>query len=68
MGKRVLRGSHFTRDVCLQFAKIIAGRFSLLFASPRLTRRLEALFRQQPHRGVGVHRLAEGKALRVFAA
>jgi hypothetical protein len=33
-----------------------------------LTRRLQPLFRQQPHRGVGVHRLAEGKPLRVFAA
>src|SRR5258705_9192044 len=32
------------------------------------TRRLEPLFGQQPHRGVGVHRLAQGKPLRVFAA
>src|SRR5205823_14336202 len=31
-------------------------------------RRLEPFFGQQPHRGVGVHRLAEGKPLRVFAA
>jgi hypothetical protein len=33
----------------------------------RLARRLEPLFGEQPHRGVGVHRLAERKALRVFA-
>jgi hypothetical protein len=32
-----------------------------------LTRRLEPFFRQQPHRGVGVHRLTEGKALGVLA-
>src|ERR1700751_4983272 len=31
-------------------------------------RRFQPLFRQQPHRGVGVHGLAEGKTLRVFAA
>src|SRR5258706_4924195 len=31
-------------------------------------RRLEPLFGQQPHRGVGVHRLAEGEPFRVFAA
>jgi hypothetical protein len=31
-------------------------------------RRFQPLFRQEPHRGVGVHRFAEGKALRVFAA
>ena len=36
--------------------------------SPPLARRFEPLFRQQPHRRVGVHRFAEGKALRVFAA
>ena len=34
----------------------------------QLTRRLQPLFRQQPHRGVGVHRFAEGEALGVFAA
>src|SRR3954453_21111995 len=34
----------------------------------KLARRSQPLFREQPHRGVGVHRLAEGKALRVFAA
>ena len=33
-----------------------------------LTRRLEPFFGQQPHRGVGIHRLAEGEALGVFAA
>src|SRR5258708_15219668 len=40
------------------------------FARPRrrLTRRLEPLFRQQPHRRIRVHRLAERKPLGVFAA
>src|SRR5260370_32550728 len=33
-----------------------------------LARRFQPLFSQKPHRGIGVHRLAEGKALRVFAA
>ena len=31
-------------------------------------RRLEPFFREKPHRGVGIHRLAEGEALGVFAA
>src|SRR4029079_9727603 len=33
-----------------------------------LTRGLEPLFGQEPHCGIGVHRLAEGKALCEFAA
>src|SRR6185312_13123774 len=33
-----------------------------------LTCRLEPFLGEQPHRGVGVHRLAEGEALGVFAA
>src|SRR5882672_8062939 len=40
----------------------------LLAMTADLTRRLEPLFGQQPHRGIGVHRLAERKALGVFAA
>ena len=35
-------------------------------AATTLARRLEPLFGQQPHRGVGVHRLAEREALGVF--
>src|SRR5437773_1908900 len=49
------------------FAGWIAGS-SPAMTSLDLTRRFQPLFRQQPHRRVGVHRLAEGKALRVFAA
>ena len=33
-----------------------------------LARRFQPDFGQEPHRGVGVHRLAEGEALRVLAA
>jgi hypothetical protein len=32
------------------------------------TRRFKPLFGQKAHRGVGIHRFAKGKALRVFAA
>src|SRR6516165_3392658 len=42
-------------------------RLSGMKAAPS-ARRFEPLFGEQPHRGVRVHRLAEGKALRVFAA
>src|SRR6202022_2881949 len=33
-----------------------------------LTRRLQPLFGEEPHRGIRIHRLAEGETLRVFAA
>src|SRR5258705_8156805 len=54
------------------FARSISRSRWIAGSSPAMTtalaRRLEPLFGQQPHRGVGVHRLAEGKPLRVFAA
>ena len=37
------------------------GEESWRFGTTTLARRLEPLFGQQPHRGVGVHRLAEGE-------
>jgi len=79
-GIHTRRGCHETR--ALPFLMLIAtlrrrlwvpvsaGTTSLmtLHVRRRSMRRLKPLFRQQPHCGFGVHRLAEGEALRVFAA
>src|SRR5690348_855665 len=55
--------------------KRVAGMSAYVSAAPAMTeigrvsaRRFQPFFREQPHRGVRVHRLAEGKALRVLAA
>src|SRR6266702_5705227 len=53
------------------FCKMTAAAYGSLRSQGRrekLARRFEPLFRQHPHRGIRVHRLSEGEALRVFAA